>query len=317
MREEIIEILRDRNDYVSGEEIGNRLGISRAAVWKNIKALKEKGYVIESVSNKGYKISDSTDVLNESDIDYDKILYKAEIGSTNEEGKRQAAMGCENGLLILCDNQTAGKGRLGRSWIGEKNAGIYMSIVIYPDIMPTDIPQITLVTGIAVMRALNAVTELNMKIKWPNDIIVNGKKLVGILSEMSAEMEKVNYVVIGVGINVNMKNFEGELKEKATSIYIETGKKFKRSDIINRFVKEFKICYNKFCENGFAPFVNEYNENCANLGKEVKTVGGRISAEGIAKGVNEKGELLIETDRGLSAIMAGEVSIRLSNGKYI
>ncbi len=317
MRKEIIEILKDKNDYISGEEIGNILGISRAAVWKNIEALRKKGYIIESVSNKGYRLADSTDVLSEKDIAYDKVLYKPEIDSTNEEGKRQAAKGCEDGLLIICDDQTAGKGRLGRSWQAEKNRGIYMSMVLYPDIMPTEIPQITLVTGIAVMRAINNVTGLKTQIKWPNDIIINGKKLAGILAEMSAEMEKVNYVVIGIGINVNMKSFEGELKEKATSLYIETGKRFKRSLIINEFVKEFEICYNEFCKNGFTPFVKEYNENCANAGKAVKTVGGRTNIEGISKGVNEKGEILIETDKGLTAVMAGEVSIRSSNGKYI
>ncbi len=317
MRKEIIEILKDKDDYISGEEIGNILGISRAAVWKNIEALRKKGYIIESVSNKGYRLIDSTDVLSEKDIDYDKVLYKAELDSTNEEGKRQAAIKCEDGLLIICDDQTAGKGRLGRSWQAEKNAGIYMSMVIYPDIMPVEIPQITLVTGIAVMRSVNRVTGLKTRIKWPNDIIINGKKLVGILAEMSAEMEKVNYVVIGIGINVNMKSFEGELKEKATSIYIETGKRFKRSLIINEFVKEFKICYNEFCKNGFASFVDEYNENCANVGKNVKTAGGRMNIEGISRGVNEKGEILIETDKGTAAVMAGEVSIRLSDGKYI
>lgn len=317
MRKEIIEILKDKNDYISGEEIGNILGISRAAVWKNIEALRKKGYIIESVSNKGYRLVDSTDVLSEKDIAYDKVLYKPEIDSTNEEGKRQAAKGGEDGLLIICDDQTAGKGRLGRSWQAEKNRGIYMSMVLYPDIMPGEIPQITLVTGIAVMRAINNVTGLKTQIKWPNDIIINGKKLAGILAEMSAEMEKVNYVVIGIGINVNMESFEGELKEKATSLYIETGKRFKRSLIINEFVKEFEICYNEFCKNGFTSFVKEYNENCANAGKAVKTVGGRTNIEGISKGVNEKGEILIETDKGLTAVMAGEVSIRSSNGKYI
>lgn len=317
MRKEIIEILKNKKNYISGEEIGSLLGISRAAVWKNIEALRNKGYIIESVSNKGYRLIDSTDVLNDGDINYDKVLYKSELDSTNDEGKRQAAKGCKNGLLIICDNQTAGKGRLGRSWQAEKNTGIYMSMVIYPDIMPGEIPQITLATGIAVMRAINNVTGLKTQIKWPNDIIINGKKLAGILAEMSAEMEKVNYVVIGIGINVNIESFEGELKEKATSLYIETGKRCKRSLIINEFVKEFEICYNEFCKNGFAPFVKEYNENCANVGKLVKTIGSRTSIEGISKGVNEKGEILIETENGITAVMAGEVSIRLSNGKYI
>lgn len=317
MRYEIIDILKERNDYVSGEEIGNILGISRAAVWKNIKALKNMGYDITSVTNRGYRLIDGADVLVENDIDYDKIIYKPEMKSTNEEGKRQALQKCEDGLLIICDNQTKGKGRLGRSWQGEKYAGIYMSMVLYPHMLPVDVPKITLITGIAVMRAVNSVTGLKTKIKWPNDIIVNGKKLSGILCEMSAEMERVNYVVIGIGINVNSEEFAGELKEKATSVYIETGKKFKRCDIINCFLREFKECYSEFAKNGFGPFVNEYNKNCANTGMEVKTVGGKTQYRGRAKGVNEKGELIIEGDKGEIAVMAGEVSLRLENGRYI
>lgn len=317
MRYEILDILKERNDYVSGEEIGSIIGISRAGVWKNIKALKNMGYDIVSVTNRGYRLNNIEDVLCKKDIDYDKIEYRNEMESTNEEAKKLASKGCDDGLLVICNNQTKGKGRLGRSWQAEKNKGIYMSMVLYPPILPMDIPEITLVTGIAVMRGVKSATGLETKIKWPNDIIVGGKKLAGILCEMSAEMEKVNYVVIGIGINANNEKFSDEISEKATSVYIETGKKFRRCDIINSFLKEFKKCYNEFIKNGFAPFVNEYNDNCANIGREVKTVGGRTEYRGKAKGVNEKGELIIECENGDAAVMAGEVSLRLENGNYI
>ncbi len=317
MKYKILKILSESSDYVSGEEIGSIFGISRAAVWKNISALKSKGYNIESVSNRGYRLIDNIDVLSKDDIKYDNVFYKEEIGSTNDEGKRQAANGCKDKLLVICDNQTAGKGRLGRSWVGEKNAGIYMSFVLMPDILPYKTPQLTLITGVAAMKAINNVTGLKTKIKWPNDIIINGKKLAGILAEMNAEMEKVNYIVVGIGINVNVKSFNDELKDKATSIYIETGKKFKRSDIINEFINQFIKYYNEFCQKGFSVFKNEYNENCANVGMSVKTLGGKEQITGIAKGVNSDGELVIENENGVFNILGGEVSLRLSDDRYI
>lgn len=317
MKEKILRVLIEKNNYVSGEEIGNILGISRAAVWKNITKLKEMGYKIESISNKGYRFIDNIDVLCENEIEYDKLLFLDEVDSTNNEGKRQANNGCKSRLLIICNNQTAGKGRLGRSWQAEKNAGIYMSMVLRPEIIPQEASQITLVTGIAVMKAINNVTGLNTKIKWPNDIILNGKKIVGILTEMNAEMEKINYVVVGIGINVNNSEFNNDIQDKATSLYIESKRKYKRSDIINEFIKTFDAYYDKFCNEGFEVLVKEYNKNCANVGKAVKTVGGKMEVKGIAKGVNNKGELLIENENQIFNVLSGEVSLRLDNDKYI
>lgn len=317
MKYKILELLRNKNDYISGEDIGSKLGVSRAAIWKNMSKLKDMGYHIESVSNKGYRLIDNGDVLNEYEIKYKNIIYKPEIDSTNEECKRQANSGCDSGLLVLCDNQTAGKGRLGRVWEADKSNGLYMSMVLKPEIMPAETPQITLVAGIAIRRIIEKLTGLNVQIKWPNDIIVNGKKLVGILTEMSAEIEKVNYIVLGIGINVNTEVYEGDLGEKATSMYIETGRKYKRCDIINEFLTEFLPCYNLFCEKGFDVFKDEYNKNCANINKCVKTIGTKSEISGVAKGVNSNGELVVDSDGELVNIFAGEVSLRLSDNRYI
>lgn len=317
MKDKILDLLKDKDGYLSGEEIGNILGISRTAVWKNITKLKEKGYRIQSISNRGYRLIDNVDVLNENEINYDKLIYLEEVDSTNEECKRRANKGCESGLFVVSDKQMSGKGRLGRAWLADKNVGLYMSMVLRPEIMPVEAPQITLIAGIVIKRIINRITGLKAEIKWPNDVIVNGKKLVGILTEMSAEMEKVNYIVLGIGINVNMERFEGELINKATSLYMETGKRFKRSDIINEFLKEFKPCYELFCKKGFEPFVEEYNESCVNVNKAVKTIGGRNEICGIAKGVNEKGELMILCGDKLVPVFAGEVSLRLNDNRYI
>lgn len=317
MKNKILNILREKNEYISGEEIGSLLGISRAAVWKNIVKLKEKGYNIQSVSNRGYMLIDNVDILEDSDVNYDKLVHLAEVDSTNEECKRLANKDCPSGVLVVSDKQTAGKGRLGRSWSAGEMTGLYMSMVLRPDIMPVETPQITLVTGIAVRRIIENITGIKAEIKWPNDIIINGRKLVGILTEMSAEMEKVNYIVVGIGINVNRESFEEELAHKATSLYIETGEKYKRSQIINEFLKEFIPCYNLFCNEGFKPFVKEYNDNCANINKAVKTVGGKNEIEGIAKGVNEKGELIIISNGEAVTVFSGEVSLRTQNNGYV
>lgn len=317
MKFKILDLLRNRNGYVSGEEIGAFLGVSRTAIWKNIIKLKDIGYNIESVSNKGYRLVDDRDIVNEYEINYDNVIFNAEIDSTNNECKRQADKGCKSGLLVTCDNQTAGKGRLGRSWTGDSNKGLYMSMVLRPEIMPSEASQITLVAGIVLRRVIERFTNCTVKIKWPNDIIINGKKVAGILTEMSAEMEKVNYIVLGIGINVNTESYDGELKDKATSMFIETGIKFKRKDVINEFIQEFLPSYGIFCQSGFNVFVDEYNKNCANVGKEVKTINVKNETQGIAKGVNSKGELVVKTNSGLATVFAGEVSLRLSNNKYI
>ncbi len=317
MNFDVLRLLKEENGYISGEEIGKKLGISRAAVWKNITKLKAMGYNIESVSNRGYKLAPFSDVLNEYEIKYDNLVYMEETDSTNEECKRRAAAGCDDGLLAVCSRQTAGKGRLGRSWQAEKNAGVYMSLLSKPDIMPFEAPQITLTAGVAVRRILSEMTGLDFYIKWPNDIVINGKKAVGILTEMNAEMQKVNYIVTGIGINVNNTAFPPDIMQKATSLYMETGVSFKRSDIINRLVPELIDCFDTFEKNGFTAFADEYNKYCANTGREVKTVGGKTEIRGIARGVNERGELIISSEGGEAAVLSGEVSVRLCDDRYI
>ncbi len=317
MNYNVLELLSKQNGYISGEEIGEKLGISRAAVWKNITKLKSMGYSIESVSNRGYRLAPFSDVLNEYEIKYDNLIYKDETDSTNEECKRQAAAGCESGLLAVCSRQTAGKGRLGRSWQAEKNAGVYMSLLSRPDIVPFEAPRLTLTAGIAVRRILSEMTGLDFYIKWPNDIVINGKKAVGILTEMNAEMQKVNYIVTGIGINVNNTDFPEDISLKATSLYMETGRRFKRSDIINKIVPELIDCFDDFEKNGFTGFVDEYNKYCANNGREVKTVGGKTEIKGVARGVNERGELIISSEDGETAVLSGEVSVRLCDDRYI
>ncbi len=316
MRYKILDILREKKGFVSGEELGGLLGVSRAAIWKNINRLKEEGYDIESVSKKGYRLNDSADILNTNEIKYDNVIYVKKVDSTNDECKRQAEKGCQSGLLVVSDCQTGGKGRLGRDWYSKPAEGLYMSILLKPNISPLEAPQLTLLAGMSVAKAIKKITGLNAGIKWPNDVVVNGKKICGILTEMSAEIERIRYVVTGIGVNINNEVFGKELKEKATSVFLETGKKYKRNIFIDHIVSRLTEYYSLYCKEGFAAFKDEYNSLCLNVGKIVRT-SGNIPIKGKALGVNDKGELLIETDTNIVPVRSGEVSVRLKNNKYI
>ncbi len=316
MRYTILNILREKKGYVSGEELGDMLGVSRAAIWKSITKLKEEGYEINSVNKKGYCLDDSKDILNKHELKYDNAIYLKETDSTNNECKRQAEKGCADGLLVVSEYQSKGKGRLGRAWSSEPSAGLYMSIVLKPEISPSEAPQLTLIAGMAVTKAIRSITGLKVGIKWPNDVVINGKKLCGILTEMSAEIDRIKYVVTGIGVNINNSSFDAELKNKATSIYIETGKSYKRSVFADTIVNELMGYYDIFCKKGFSGLRDEYNKYCLNKGKIVRTTG-KNAIKGKALGVNDRGELLIETDTSIVPVLSGEVSLRLENNKYI
>lgn len=317
MKYEILKLLKEKQEYISGEEIARTFNVSRTAVWKNISKLKAEGYNIKSVSNRGYFLEESSDILNISEIEYENALFMETVDSTNEECKRQAIKGKNDGLLVVCDYQSAGKGRMGRKWVAEKHHNLCMSFLLYPNISPMKAPQLTLITGIAVCEALNKVTGLSCGIKWPNDIVINGKKAVGILTELSAEIDCIKYVVVGIGINVNNEAFDDELKNKATSIFLETGKKYNRRDFIQPVAQRLMEYYEIYCNEGFEPFVEKYNALCINVGQEVKTVG-KKQISGTALGVNSEGSIIIEDENHkMHQIFTGEVSLRRKDNSYI
>lgn len=317
MRYKILELLKNKADFLSGEELGEHFKVSRAAIWKNIARLKEEGYNIQSVSNRGYRLIDSGEVLNRYEIGVDNCLYYPETDSTNLQAKRIAEKPFDDKLLIACGKQLNGRGRLGRTW-EDKGENVCISYLFKPDISPVEAPCLTLVSGLAMLDAIKELTGLDMVIKWPNDIIVNGKKLIGILTEMSAEMERINYVIVGIGINVNCLQFDGELKDKATSIAIELGHSVKRSDVIKHCTEKMFSYYDRFCKYGFEAFVDEYNSKCINVGKNVKAIYKDHQQTGVASCVDKNGALVILGDDGTKTVVAsGEISLRLENDKYI
>ena len=312
MKQKILDILKSTDGYVSGERISEQLNISRAAVWKHIKKFKEDGYEIESVTNKGYRLISSPDIITESCIKSglntefigQKLFIYDETDTTNERAK--ANSDAPEGSVFSAEVQTHGKGSRGRGWVSPRGTGIWHTILLKPDISPLEVSQITLVAGLAVCKAIG----LDSKIKWPNDIVIGGKKVCGILTEMSAEMDMVNYVVCGIGINVNTESFDKEIEHRATSMYIESGVKYRRDEIIARLMNEFEYYYKKFLNDGLSAILDEYKKYCVTIGRDVSVIFKKETVTGKAVDVDENGALVVETANGIIRVTSGEVSVR-------
>ena len=311
MKQRILDILKNADDFVSGEDISNKTGISRAAVWKHIKSLKNKGYEIDSVTNRGYRLVSSPDLITAEGITQNlntefigrRLFIYDETDSTNERAK---ASGEIEGSVFIAEVQNHGKGSRGRGWVSPRGTGIWHSILLKPDIPPSEVSQMTLVAGLAVCKAIG----MDAKIKWPNDIVIGTKKVCGILTEMSAETDMVHYVVCGIGINVNTEKFDAEIKHRATSMYIESGDKQIRNDIIARELNYFEYYYKKFLEGGLCAILDEYKENCVTIGRDVTVIYKKENVTGKAADIDENGALVVETADGTIRVTSGEVSVR-------
>lgn len=316
MREKILKILKSSSGYISGETISSQLGVSRAAIWKHIKALREDGYEIESVTNKGYRLTKSPDRLTAAELSDglstsligQHAVFFEETDSTNIQAKRFSEQ--PDGTVFVTECQTGGKGRLGRSWFGPPGVGVWMSLLLKPSLAPEDVPQLTLIAGLAVCRAVRTVSHLPAMIKWPNDVILNGKKICGILTELSAEMEQVNFVVCGIGVNVNTEGFGGELSKKATSLLIESGTPQDRKAIAQSVLTEFEALYRLFLKEGFSPLLPEYKSFCATLGKDVTISRAGKEESARAVDIDSSGCLVIDQSGTRTSIQSGEVSVR-------
>lgn len=322
MKAEVLKLLRQADGYVSGQQLCEHFGVSRTAVWKVINQLKEEGYQVEAVRNRGYRIIDSPDVMTKNELESllagqtkwagQNIYYYPETDSTNIRIKQLAETGAPQGTLAVADTQTAGRGRRGRGWDSPAGSSISMSILLRPAFNPSQAPMLTLVMAYSVAQGIRNCTGLDVQIKWPNDIVLNGRKIVGILTEMSTEIDYINHVVIGIGINVNMESFPEEIAKTATSLRIETGQIVKRAPVIAAIMKEFEKNYDEFTKHKNLSYLKEaYDALLVNCGRTVCILGERESYEAIALGINERGELLIRKEDGTEeAVYAGEVSVR-------
>jgi BirA family biotin operon repressor/biotin-[acetyl-CoA-carboxylase] ligase len=319
MKAEILTMLRESGGYVSGQELCNKFGVSRTAVWKAVNQLKEMGYEIEAVSNKGYHLVSAPDVMNEAEI---KSLLHTEwagqelfcfdtIDSTNTKAKELAEQGYPSGTLVVSDRQVAGKGRRGRNWESPAGCGIFMTLALKPDINPNNASMLTLVAALATAKAITDVTGADAKIKWPNDIVINGKKICGILTEMSAQFDYISHIVIGIGINVNNEHFPEELKETAGSLFLACGRRFHRAELIARFLERFEKDYAVFLETeDLEGLMKEYNALLVNAQQQVRVLDPKEPFEGKAVGITKKGELIVDTWESRKLVSSGEVSVR-------
>lgn len=319
MKAEILKMLRETDGYVSGQELCNKFGVSRTAVWKAINQLKENGYEIEAVQNKGYHLLSAPDVMDQTELESIhatewagcEIYYFDSIDSTNTKAKELAEEGHPSGTLVVADRQTAGKGRRGRSWESPTGIGIFMTLMLKPEINPNHASMLTLVAAMATTRAIRRVTGVPAMIKWPNDIVMNGKKVCGILTEMSAQFDYINHIVIGIGINVHNEDFPEEIAQTASSLYLESGQHIHRASLIEAFLEEFEDVYAEYLKTeDMEGLQKEYDAMLVNRGRQVRVLDPKEPFEGKAMGITKKGELIVDTWESRKLVSSGEVSVR-------
>ncbi len=318
MKSNLLQLLRETDEYVSGEALSAQLGVTRAAVWKAVQALREQGYAIDAVPNRGYRLVGSPDALTEDEILPGlqtrwlgrTVYHYAEVGSTNVQARQEADRGAPDGSAFLAERQTAGRGRLGRTWDSPAGEGIWMSLLLRPQAAPQAMLPITLVTGLAVCRALRAQAGVDARIKWPNDIVAGGKKVCGILTEMSAEAEGIRHVIVGIGVNVNTERFPDELQATATSLRLLTGQAQDRKALAQRLLLECETAFDVLLADGFDAMRGEYRSFSATLGQHVRASGRDGVLEGMARDITPGGDLIIDTAAGPVTVTSGEVSVR-------
>ena len=319
MTSEILKYLKEK-EYISGELLAQKLGISRVAVWKQIQKIKKMGYRIASEKNLGYCLISRPDILLPQEIQNNlptsyigkNIYYFPELESTNIMAKEKALLGAKKineGTVIIAEEQSAGKGRLGRKWFSPRG-GIWLSIILFPQLLPSYIPRITLMTAVVLVKAIEICTQIKAQIKWPNDILVNEKKICGILTEMNAELDLINWVVVGVGINVNIdyQNFPRDIQEKTTSLKEIEKKEISRVRLVQVFFKEFEKYYEILKNKEFSFILREWKIYSHTLGKKINVDMGDQIISGEAVDINEIGALILKKESGkLIEIISGTV----------
>ncbi len=317
----ILELLHHKEvEYISGQDMSNRLGISRTAIWKHINYLRAEGYEIESRTNKGYKLLKTPDRIIAEEVKLglntqqigNEILVFSIVDSTNNKAKEMARQGYPTGTVIIAEEQSSGKGRRGRKWNSSPGGGLWFSIIVRPGIAPDKAPFLTIIASLTVVKTLQRYTGLlDLEIKWPNDILVKGKKICGILSELSADMGNINFAIIGIGINVNQETFKGELINKAISLKKFLGIKVDRNSLLKEILIYFEEYYRKLTSEKYSELLDEYKNYLKILGKEVVIY--NVSEEIIGKviTVSPQGELIIKDKEGsIHTFWAGDVSLR-------
>jgi BirA family transcriptional regulator, biotin operon repressor / biotin---[acetyl-CoA-carboxylase] ligase len=317
----ILSALRENPDGVSGAELAEQLKISRAAVWARIEELRSLDYEIEAGPHFGYRLINSPDALHADDL-LARLGKKKVIGrdirvfeqttSTNDVIEKLARDGVKEGVVVFAESQTKGRGRLGRKWISPAHKGLWFSILLRPDLRPQEATQLTVASATALRRAIQSETGLKPEIKWPNDILIGGKKVAGILTELSAELDKVRYVILGIGIDVNLdaNEFSPEFRKTATSLKIETGEAISRAELAVTILRELDFDYARIGGGKFPAVADEWESGCATIGKNVTVYIGDRKIRGHAESLDDDGALLVRTEHGhLERITGGDVTL--------
>jgi BirA family transcriptional regulator, biotin operon repressor / biotin---[acetyl-CoA-carboxylase] ligase len=317
----IIELFREKKgEVVSGEELSNALGVSRTAVWKHIRTLREIGYHIEAIPSQGYRQVSAPDILVPAEIAAGlktsrigrRLICFRETESTNMVAFRLAEEGADEGTVVVAEAQHRGKGRLGRRWESPPGVNLYCSLILRPPILPSQAPQLTFLSAVAVARAIAATTSLQPVIKWPNDVLVGKAKVAGLLNEMSAETEKVNFVILGIGVNINMSRdqFPDDLRHPATSLLLESGCEVSRLEFTRALLTAIDETYDRYLDCGYEAIREEWLARCSMAGREVKVTFHDQTQAGMVMGIDEDGALLLRLHDGrIERVLAGDVTI--------
>ena len=323
-RETILKLLRD-GENVSGGDLSRRLGLSRSAVWKAVTALRNDGYDIEAAPGRGYRLRAAPDVLSEMEIRRflgpvrtigGTVVCLDEIDSTNSECKRLSHQGAAHGTVVIANRQTAGRGRMSRQFQSPKDKGIYMSVLLYPKTRPSQLLPLTPLAGVCVCSAVERVCGVRPGLKWPNDPVLNGKKLCGILTEVSMEGETghIDCLIIGIGVNVSQtpEDFSPDVSAMATSLAWELGRPVSRPRLAAAMMEELDRAYNDLCDGNVSEYLEICRRDCVNIGKRVQVIsphGGLEEADAV--GLDENFGLRVRGDDGAERVLrAGEVSVR-------
>lgn len=313
--EQILAWLRAADGPVSGAELARRLGCSRAAVWKHVAALRRAGYAIGARRAAGYQLTAAPDRLGPAELaphlrgSWRRIEWRDELDSTQRLARELARGGAEEGTTVIAERQTAGRGRLGRQWHSPPGLNLYCSVVLRPALAPSAVPCVALIAGLAVVDAVRAVAGLAGTLKWPNDVLLDGRKVAGVLTEMEAEIERVRFVIAGIGVNVNATDFPPELARKATSLGLAGARPVDRAAFTAGLLAALEGRYRRFLAAGFAAMRWEWEACSALTGKEVRVTAPEGEVAGRVLGVDDDGALRLAGPRGEFRVVAGEVTL--------
>jgi BirA family biotin operon repressor/biotin-[acetyl-CoA-carboxylase] ligase len=307
------------DDFTSAEALQDKLGLPASLVWKNVQSLRSKGYDIEAIANRGYRLVGVPDRLTE--LELGPLLSTHDIGqtvhffpavsSTSDEAFRLANEGALHGEVVIAEQQTRGRGRRGRTWLSPPDKNLYLSAILRPELAPQDAPQLTFVAAVAVAETVRE-SGCEAWLKWPNDVEIRGRKVAGILTELSAEPGRVNFAVVGIGVNLNSSadDFPDELKARATSVMIERGSRVPRALFAAALCAKLELWYDELMEEGFEPVLDRWRDLTSTLGMRLKVTLGEKDVEGVAEDVDKHGALIVRDDAGKShRVVAGDVEV--------